>query len=65
MAKAHRSTVKLVPHALNDGSGWFIQATWYDASRAPEQIGGFSSDTEAIDWIVRKSAAYFFSARKQ
>jgi hypothetical protein len=50
---------KLMPRAFMDGSGWFVQATWEDGSRAPEQIGGFSSDSEARDWIRRRSAAHF------
>jgi hypothetical protein len=58
-----QSNPKLIPRAFMDGSGWFIQATWDDGSRAPEQIGGFGSDSEAVEWIARKSAAYF-NARK-
>jgi hypothetical protein len=54
---------KLVPREFKDGSGWFIQVTWGDGSQAPEQIGGFGSDSEAREWISRKSAAYF-KARK-
>jgi hypothetical protein len=50
---------KLVPREFKDGSGWFIQVTWGDGSQAPEQIGGFGSDSEAREWISRKSAAYF------
>jgi hypothetical protein len=47
----------LIPREYKDGSGWYIEATWED--RAPEQIGGFQSDSEAYDWISLKSTAYF------
>jgi hypothetical protein len=53
------SMPKLIPRAFMDGSGWFIQASWDDGSRAPEQIGGFGSNSEALEWITLKSAAYF------
>ena len=53
----------LVPRAFKDGSGWFIQVTWDDRTRLPEQIGGFLTHSEAREWITVKSTAYF-EARK-
>jgi hypothetical protein len=43
-----------------DGSGWYLEAVGDDG--VPENIGDFSSEAEARDWIIHKSAA-FFSAR--
>jgi hypothetical protein len=57
------SEPKLVPRAFKDGSGWFIQVTWDDGTRVPEQIGGFLTHSEAREWITLKSTAYF-EARK-
>jgi hypothetical protein len=53
----------LVPRAFKDGSGWFIQVTWDDGTRLPEQIGGFLTHSEAREWISLRSTAYF-EARK-
>ena len=56
MANFH-SKPTLTPREYEDGSGWYIEASWKD--RPPEQIGGFQTDSEALDWISQKSTAYF------
>jgi hypothetical protein len=43
-----------------DGSGWYLETVGDDG--VAENIGDFSSEAEAQDWIVHKSAA-FFNAR--
>jgi hypothetical protein len=53
---------KLTPREYKDGSGWYVEAIADDG--VPENIGGFSSDSEALDWISLKSTAYF-KAKKQ
>ena len=58
MAHLH-SKPTLTPREYKDGSGWYVEATWGDGTRAPEQIGGFGSDSEVHDWISQKSTAYF------
>ena len=57
MAKRHQLP-QTVLRRYQDGSGRYLEAVGDDG--VPENIGDFSSEAEARDWI--KSAA-FFSAR--
>jgi hypothetical protein len=61
MAQKH-STSQLTPREYKDGRGWYVQATSDDG--IIENVGDFSSDSEAKDWIVRKSIAYFKARQK-
>jgi hypothetical protein len=45
-----------------DGSGWYLEAVGENG--VTENIGDFSSEAEANDWVVHKSAA-FFKARSR
>jgi hypothetical protein len=61
MAQKH-STPELTPREYKDGRGWYVEAT-SDGGIA-ENVGDFASASEAKDWIVRKSMAYFKSRPK-
>jgi hypothetical protein len=61
MAQKH-STPRLTPREYKDGRGWYIEAT-SDGGIA-ENVGDFASDSEAKDWIARKSIAYFKARQK-
>jgi hypothetical protein len=61
MAKTH-SMPQLTPREYKDGRGWYVEAI-SDGGTA-ENVGDFASDSEAKDWIVRKSTAYFKARQK-
>jgi hypothetical protein len=52
----------LTPREYNDGRGWYVEAT-SDGGFA-ENVGDFALGSEATDWIVRKSIAYFKARQK-
>jgi hypothetical protein len=54
--------IPLTPLEYKDGRGWYVQATGDNG--IIENVGDFSSDSEAKDWIVRKSIAYFKARQK-
>jgi hypothetical protein len=54
MSKPFKAT--MTPHALKDGSAWYIELTWPDGRT--EQIDGFHSESEIGDWISRKSETW-------
>jgi hypothetical protein len=56
MAQKH-SAPRLTTREYKDGRGWYVEAT-SDGGIA-ENVGDFASDSEAKDWILRKSIAYF------
>lgn len=56
MAQGH-SRPRLIAREYKDGRGWYVEAT-IDGGIA-ENVGDFASDSEAKDWITRKSIAYF------
>jgi hypothetical protein len=45
------------PRELKDGSGWYVLVQWKD--RPSEQVGRFSSEAEAQDWVEHSSASWF------
>jgi hypothetical protein len=47
----------LSSHAFEDASGWYVEAYWI--GRPPERLGRFATYSEANDWIMLESAAYF------
>jgi hypothetical protein len=58
MAKVHsRDFPILTPRTLEDGSGWYVEAYWM--GRPKERLGRFAAYSDANDWIVLESAAYF------
>jgi hypothetical protein len=61
MAQKH-SAPQLTSREYKDGRGWYVQATSDDG--VTENVGDFASDSEAKDWISRKSIA-FFKARQR
>jgi hypothetical protein len=61
MSQKH-STPRLTSREYKDGRGWYVQATSDDS--ITENVGDFASDSEAKDWIVRKSTAYFKAHQK-
>jgi hypothetical protein len=61
MSQKH-STPRLTSREYKDGRGWYVQATRDDG--ITENVGDFASDSEAKDWIVRKSTAYFKARQK-
>lgn len=56
------STPQLTSREYKDGRGWYVEAT--GEGRVAENVGDFASDSEAKDWIARKSIAYFKSRQK-
>jgi hypothetical protein len=56
MAQKH-SAPGLTSREYKDGRGWYVVATSEDG--VAENVGDFASDSEAKDWIARKSVAYF------
>jgi hypothetical protein len=57
MAKPHlppQTTLR----RYKDGSGWFLEAVVGDDGVA-ENIGDFTSEAEAWDWVIHKSEAFF------
>ena len=61
MAHKHSAT-RLTPREYKDGRGWYVEAI-SDGGIA-DNVGDFASDSEAKDWIVRKSIAYFKARQK-
>jgi hypothetical protein len=61
MTQKH-STPQFAAHEYKDGRGWYVEATG-DGGTA-ENVGDFASASEAQDWIVRKSTAYFKARQK-
>jgi hypothetical protein len=55
-------TPQLTSREYKDGRGWYVEATNDDG--AAENVGDFASASEAEDWIVRESTAYFKGRRK-
>ena len=51
------STPRLTPREYKDGRGWYVEAT--GDGGITENVGDFAVASEANDWIVRKSIAYF------
>jgi hypothetical protein len=62
MIKKHAPSAQLISREYKDGRGWYVEAT--PDGGVPENVGDFASDSEAQDWIIRKSAAYFKTRRK-
>jgi hypothetical protein len=52
-----RSKPQLTAREYKDGSGWYLEAQ--GDGNATENIGDFASLSEAQDWIIQKSNAYF------
>jgi hypothetical protein len=61
MAQKH-STPQLTSREYKDGRGWYVEAASDGGS--PENVGDFASESEAKDWIDRKSIAYFKARQK-
>ena len=61
MAQKH-STPQLTAREYKDGRGWYVESTGDGGSA--ENVGDFASASEAEDWIVRKSTAYFKARQK-
>jgi hypothetical protein len=61
MTQKH-SPPQLTPREYKDGRGWYIEAT--SDVGITENLGDFTSEFEANDWIVRKSTAYFKARQK-
>lgn len=61
MAQKH-SAPQFTPREYKDGRGWYVEATG-DGDVA-ENVGDFASDSEARDWIARKSIAYCKARQK-
>jgi hypothetical protein len=58
MAKVHsRQIPYLAPRPYEDGSGWYVEAKWI--GRAAERLGRFETYSQAREWILLESAAYF------
>ena len=45
----------MAPHELKDHSGWYVRITWLSGHVEDIDV---SSETEAHDWIKKKSAAW-------
>jgi hypothetical protein len=56
------STAQLASREYKDGRGWYVEAT--SEGGIAENVGDFATDSEARDWIARKSTAYFKSRQK-
>ena len=55
MAEKHsRPTFK--PKPFLDGSGWHVDAEWPDG--VTQHVDDFGSDSEAREWIAKKSEAW-------
>jgi hypothetical protein len=61
MAVKH-SKPQLTPREYKDGRGWYLEAQ--SDGGATENIGDFASLSEAQDWIIQKSDAYFKARAK-
>jgi hypothetical protein len=61
MAQKH-SAPQLTPREYKDGRGWYVEAT--SDGGVAENVGDFASDSEAKDWIARKSTAYLKARQK-
>jgi hypothetical protein len=56
------STPSLTSREYKDGRGWYVEAAGDGGNT--ENVGDFASDSEAKDWIARKSTAYFKARQK-
>ena len=56
------SAPQFTPREYKDGRGWYFEAT--GDGGVTENVGDFGSDSEAKDWIVQKSIAYFKARQK-
>ena len=61
MTQKH-STPQLTSREYKDGRGWYVEAT--GEGGIAENVGDFGSDSEAKDWITRKSTDYFKARQK-
>jgi hypothetical protein len=61
MAQKH-ATSQLTAREYKDGRGWYVELIG-DGGFA-ENVGDFASASEAEDWIIRKSTAYFKARQK-
>lgn len=50
------------PRQLKDGSGWYVLVTW--GYRPSEQVGGFSTEEEAAQWIKQSGAGWLAARAK-
>ena len=41
---------------MKSGSGWYVHVVL--PSMPPLQLGGFKTESEAIEWVTRKSKAW-------
>ena len=58
IAKIHSKEIPyLAAHPYEDGSGWYVEAKWI--GRAAERLGCFETYSQAREWILLESAAYF------
>jgi hypothetical protein len=57
-----RSKPQLTAREYKDGRGWYLEAK--DDSSVSENIGDFASLSEAQDWVIQKSSAYFKARAK-
>ncbi len=53
---------QLTPREYKDGRGWYVEAIVEGG--ITENVGDFASDSEAHDWIIQKSSAYFKARQK-
>jgi hypothetical protein len=57
MIRAKDRSPQCTPREYKDGRGWYVEAT--GDGGITENVGDFPSASEAQEWIVRKSPAYF------
>jgi hypothetical protein len=57
MAEKHPPQPQLTPREYKDGRGWYIEAI--GGGGVAENVGDFATESEAQDWIIQKSTAYF------
>lgn len=58
MVKVHsREIPYLTPRPFEHGPGWYVEAKWI--GRPTERLGRFDVYSEAHDWILLESTAYF------
>ena len=59
----HHSPPQTTLRRYKDGSGWFLEAVGDDG--VAENIGDFTSEVEAWDWVIHKSEAFFKARARQ
>jgi hypothetical protein len=47
---------------LKTGTGWYVLVTWPEGQT--EQVSGFFTERQAIDWIADKSDSWRSGVRK-